>query len=121
MFPHRPRHTARPMAPLPWPCEQLTLLVYELLDAHDDTARIAAGQNLDRHWRAHLSYLRDLQRVARGLVARTGQQEDAQTSAPVDCFAPSGGSIFAFPASSDSTTAGRHRPRDSSNREGGVR
>jgi hypothetical protein len=121
MFPHRPRYTAPPMAPLPWPCEQLTRLVYELLDAHDDTARIATGQNLEVHWQAHLSYLRDLQRVARGLVARTGQQEDAQTSAPVDCFAPSGGSIFAFPASSDSTTAGRHRPRDSSNREGGVR
>jgi hypothetical protein len=42
MFPHRPRYTA----PLPRPCEQLTCLVYELLDAHDDTARIAAGQNL---------------------------------------------------------------------------
>ncbi|HEV3388725.1 MAG TPA: hypothetical protein VG057_06905 [Solirubrobacteraceae bacterium] len=53
------------MAPLPWPCEQLTRLVYELLDAHDDTARIATGQNLEVHWQAHLSYLRDLQRVGR--------------------------------------------------------
>jgi hypothetical protein len=73
MFPQRPRYTA----PLPRPCEQLTCLVYELLDAHDDTARIAAGQNLDRHWRAHLSYLRDLQRVAREVLARAGQQEGA--------------------------------------------
>jgi hypothetical protein len=118
---YRPRYPRRVMAPTPEASEPLTRLVYELLDAHDDTARIANGQHLDPRWQAHLSYLRDLQRVARGLVARTGQQEDAQTSAPVDCFAPSGGSILAFPASSDSTTAGRHRPRDSSNREGGVR
>jgi hypothetical protein len=74
MFPHRPRHTARPMAPLPWPCEQLTLLVYELLDAHDDTARIATGQHPDADWQAHLSYLRDLQRVGREVLARAGQQ-----------------------------------------------
>ena len=74
MFPRRPRSTARPMAPLPWPCEQLTLLVYELLDAHDDTARIATGQNLDVQWQVHLSYLRDLQRVAREMLARAGQQ-----------------------------------------------
>jgi hypothetical protein len=80
MFPHRPRYTA----PLPRPCEQLTCLVYELLDAHDDTARIAAGQNLDRHWRAHLSYLRDLQRVAREVLARAGQPEGAQIVAPAD-------------------------------------
>jgi hypothetical protein len=65
------------MAPIPWASEQLTRLVYELLDAHDDTARIATGQHLDARWQAHLSYLRDLQRVARELLARTGQQEGA--------------------------------------------
>ena len=81
MFPHRPRHTAPPVAPLPEPCEQLTRLVYELLDAHDDTARIATGQHLDARWQAHLSYLCDLQRVARELLARAGQQEGAHLRA----------------------------------------
>jgi hypothetical protein len=57
--------------------DRLTALVYELLDAHDDTARLAAERPLvdasdDIRWQAHLSYLRDLQRVARGMLARTG-------------------------------------------------
>ena len=82
MFPHRPRHTAPPVAPLPEPCEPLTRLVYELLDAHDDTVRIATGQNLEAHWQAHVSYLRDLQRVGREVLARAGQQEGGQIVAP---------------------------------------
>jgi hypothetical protein len=45
--------------------EQLTLLVYELLDAHEDTARLAAGMASDSPWAAHLEYLRDLQRIGR--------------------------------------------------------
>jgi hypothetical protein len=64
--------------------EELTRVVYELLDAHDDTARLATCQHLDEHWQAHLSYLRDLQRVARGLLARVGQQEGLQSFANVD-------------------------------------
>jgi hypothetical protein len=84
MVPHQPRYPRRAMAPLPGACEQLTRLVYELLDAHDDTARIATGQDLDARWQAHLSYLRDLQRVARELLARAGQHEGAQTFAPAD-------------------------------------
>ncbi len=43
--------------------ERLTLLTYELLDAHDDTVRIAVGTVSRLTWRAHLEYLRDLQRV----------------------------------------------------------
>ena len=81
MTPHEPRYPARAMAPSPGACEQLTRLVYELLDAHDDTARIATGQDLDPRWQAHLSYLRDLQRVARELLARAGQQEGANLRA----------------------------------------
>ena len=84
MIPYQPRHPRRAMAPMPEACEQLTRLVYELLDAHDDTARIATGQHLDARWQAHLSYLRDLQRVARELLARAGQQEGARTFAPLD-------------------------------------
>ncbi len=84
MTPHEPRYTRRAMAPSSGAFEQLTRLVYELLDAHDDTARIATGQDLNAHWRVHLSYLRDLQRVARELLAHAGQQEGAQTIAPAD-------------------------------------
>ena len=50
---------------------ELAELVYELLDAHDDTTRLAAGDasNGDVRWRAHLAYLRDLQRVGREILA----------------------------------------------------
>jgi hypothetical protein len=49
--------------------QQLTLLVYELLDAHDDTARLAAGLAPDVRWEAHVGYLRDLQRLGREALA----------------------------------------------------
>jgi hypothetical protein len=45
--------------------EQLTLLVDELLDAHDDTIRLASDLELDWRWDAHLCYLRELRRVGR--------------------------------------------------------
>jgi hypothetical protein len=51
------------------PRERLIILIYELLDAHDDTARIAAGLTPDPTWQPHLAYLRDLQRVGREVVA----------------------------------------------------
>jgi hypothetical protein len=44
-------------------------LVYELLDAHCDTARIAQALDSDPDWAAHLEYLRQLQRVGRELLA----------------------------------------------------
>ena len=42
-------------------------VVYELLDAHDDVARLVAGTDLedDAAWSAHLDYQHGLQRVAR--------------------------------------------------------
>lgn len=55
--------------------ERATQLIYELIDAHDDTTRLAEGQPLDLHWRAHLAYLRDLQRVAREELARLTPSE----------------------------------------------
>ena len=122
MILYRPRYPRRVMAPTPEASELLTRLVYELLDAHDYTARIAAGQHLDPRWQAHLSYPSDLQRVARGVLARAAQQIRAQTFAPVDCFAPSRVNLSAFQASFDSTTtAGRFRTRDSPDRKGGAR
>jgi hypothetical protein len=48
---------------------QLTELVYELLDAHDDTASLAAGLG-DLAWLIHLDYLRALQRRGREILAR---------------------------------------------------
>jgi hypothetical protein len=50
--------------------ELLEGLVYELLDAHDDTARLAADADALR-WEIHLDYLRDLQRTAREILARS--------------------------------------------------
>jgi hypothetical protein len=47
----------------------VTTLVYELLDAHDDTARMASEFELDPRWQAHLDYLRALQRKGRETLA----------------------------------------------------
>jgi hypothetical protein len=46
-------------------------LVYELLDAHDDTARLARAEGCEEAWDAHLDYLRSLQRVGREVLAHT--------------------------------------------------
>jgi hypothetical protein len=46
-------------------CARLIGLIYELLDAHDDTTRLAADLASNPMWRPHLVYLRDLQRVGR--------------------------------------------------------
>ena len=45
--------------------------MYELLDAHDDTSRIATEPARELVWTAHLEYLRALQRTARKIVAHT--------------------------------------------------
>ncbi len=48
----------------------LVTLVYELLDAHADTAELAAELVDDPRWGAQLDYLRALQRTARATLAR---------------------------------------------------
>ena len=48
---------------------ELGHLVYELLDAHEDTMRLADSLAGDERWAAHLDYLRDLQRVGRERLA----------------------------------------------------
>ncbi len=48
---------------------RLVELVYELMDAHDDTARLAQGLSADFRWQAHLDYLQQLQRVGREMLA----------------------------------------------------
>lgn len=50
--------------------DSLGILVYELLDAHLDTMRLAGTLSVDERWAAHLDYLRDLQRVGREELAR---------------------------------------------------
>jgi hypothetical protein len=57
--------------PLP---PELAALVYELLDAHDDTARLAQGLG-DIAWEIHLDYLRALHRKGREMLARLGLEE----------------------------------------------
>jgi hypothetical protein len=47
--------------------------VYELLDAHMDTLRMARDLDVDLAWAAHLDYLRDLQRVGRETLAHAGE------------------------------------------------
>jgi hypothetical protein len=57
----------------------LEALVYELLDAHRDTERLAAEGLAagETAWRVHLDYLRDLQRVGRELLAHASAVTDA--------------------------------------------
>jgi hypothetical protein len=45
-------------------------LIYELLDAHADTADLAADLGAEPHWAAHLDYLRALQREGRQTLAQ---------------------------------------------------
>ena len=56
---------------------RLAGLVYELLDAHYDTARLAEDVADDARWDAHLGYLRDLQRVAREVLATASAEDEA--------------------------------------------
>lgn len=58
----------------------LVELVYELLDAHDDTAELARVPADDEEWAVHLDYLRCLQRKGRQLLAMTGAREDAMSA-----------------------------------------
>jgi hypothetical protein len=52
-------------------CEADTVaLIYELLDAHQDTAELAERLWADPQWAAHLDYLCALQRTGRELLAR---------------------------------------------------
>lgn len=52
------------------PSTQLVGLVYELLDAHEDTAQLLRDGGDELEWAAHLDYLQRLQRVARGRLAQ---------------------------------------------------
>ena len=56
---------------------ELVAVVYELLDAHHDTARLASETGVDcsnMPWRGHLEYLRALQRKGREALAQIEEQ-----------------------------------------------
>lgn len=53
--------------------DQLSALVYELLNAHCDTVLLADEMSGDLQWGAHLDYLRDLQRAGRETLARVAK------------------------------------------------
>jgi hypothetical protein len=55
----------------------LTRLAYELLDAHADTADLAAELPYDPHWAAHLAYLTALQRKGRETLAHSSLEVPA--------------------------------------------
>jgi len=60
---------------------RLERLIYELLDAHDDTARLA--QDIEEiHWVAHVEYLRRLQRLGRETLASIAVTSAAAPLAP---------------------------------------
>ena len=45
-------------------------LAYELLDAHADTLQLQDQAATATEWEVHRAYVRDLQRVGRGVIAR---------------------------------------------------
>jgi hypothetical protein len=65
---------AYPPSPITSPAaersKELARLAYELLDAHYDTERLVHERSSQLQWRAHLGYLRDLQRVGRQILAQ---------------------------------------------------
>jgi hypothetical protein len=57
--------------------EHLVLLVDELIDAHDDTVRLAEECAPDWRWEAHICYLRRLRRLGcEALAAATADEVD---------------------------------------------
>jgi hypothetical protein len=58
-------------------------MIYELLDAHSDTAALARETDCldDERWLAHLDYLRALQRVARVALARDAAYASSSSAA----------------------------------------
>jgi hypothetical protein len=64
------------------PDNEPVLLVYELLDALDDTSRIAIQPARELVWTADLEYLRALQRKGREIVAHAGSSSGTSVAAP---------------------------------------
>jgi hypothetical protein len=61
-------------APAPAAAPSLTEVLYELLDAHVDTLRLAESLVEDPEWAVHTAYLRDLGRHGREALAAACSQ-----------------------------------------------
>jgi hypothetical protein len=77
--PDQPRAAARPDSLRLSEADQFVALVYELLDAHSDTAQLASEMDFDQSWDAHLDYLRALQRKGREVLAQTSAERPVST------------------------------------------
>ena len=64
---------------------ELALLVDELIDAHEDTLRLAAGTAPEWRWDAHLCYLRELSRLGREAVAGAAAEGRGSQAVPSAC------------------------------------
>jgi len=73
------QHPSRQRVPAGGPSRATDLrdLIYELLDAHYDTAMLAGELASDPQWSAHLGYLSELQRVGRERLAETSMEPAA--------------------------------------------
>lgn len=60
--------SAQPVSPAD-AARRLESLIYELLDAHQQTARLAEDMEWDPEWREHLAQLRRLQRKSREVLS----------------------------------------------------
>lgn len=63
-------HSARQTASLGLVLDLLVDMASELIDAHEDTVRLAAAQAPTEDWALHVHYLRDLQRACRSALAQ---------------------------------------------------
>lgn len=59
----------------------LSAVVYELLDAHQDTVELARSRP-EASWQAHLDYLRALQRRGREALARAAARDQPSQETP---------------------------------------
>jgi hypothetical protein len=77
--PDQPRAVALPDSTRLFEADRVVALVYELLDAHSDSTRLASELDFDQFWDAHLDYLRALQRKGREVLAQTCAERPLST------------------------------------------
>jgi len=61
---------------------RLEAIIYQLLDAHQDTARLADRLDWDPDWAEHLDYLRQLQRVSREALSALSEPAEQIVDQP---------------------------------------
>lgn len=91
--------------------QQLTLLVDELIDAHEDTMRLSADLDLGWRWQAHLCYLRELERLGREALAAATADRPSMAFAPVHRTRPRPRSRYATHAAGETRQFRSNLPR----------